>query len=199
MKVGVSVLCAYYKSHSLNVYDAPNGTIKGSLSVDERGELSYAEDGPRLVIDQNALLKVNIDEFRLKVFKEENGFIKIFSSSNSNQAWLSLIELAKTVYYYIPWIDFMSNPGHHFFANKHGMNVRSEPRASAERIAAVKGMKCTIIPTGATDGLWAEVIIKEYDAEYCEEDQKLIGERRGYMKILDDKGYPNVWFGGYCS
>ncbi len=196
---GIGTLSAYYKSHSLNVYDAPNGTIKGSLSVDDRGELSYWEDGPRLAIDHNAILQVNLDEFRLKVFQEENGFIKIFSSGNSNQAWLSLIELGKTVYYYIPWIDFMSNPSHHFFANNYGMNVRSEPRASAERITAVKGMKFTIIPTGATDGLWAEVIIKEYDAEYCEENRKLIRESRGYMKILDDKGYPNVWFGGYCS
>ncbi len=196
---GIGTLSAYYKSHTLTVYNAPNGTIKGSLSVDDRGEIAYWEDGPRLIVDGDAKLQVNIDEFRLKVFKEEEDFIQIFSNDSTDQAWLSLVEIAKTVYYYVPWIDFMSTPSQDFFAQSFGMNLRSEPSASGELITTAKGMNFTIIPTGSTNGLWAEVIVMEYDAEYCEENRKLIKESRGYMKILDDKGYPNVWFGGYCS
>jgi len=194
---GIGLLEIDYESPEISLYDSPNGNIKGSLGR-EQHELSYRENGPRLIFPENSFRQISLDEERLTVFKEQDGFIQIFSNEEENQTWVSLSELAKTNSHYEPWIDFMSNPEHSYFAIEFGMNIRTGPGAQFKRIITAKGEKFSISTTGKMNGLWAEVIITEYDLDYCDGDSKIIREHRGHMKILDDKGFPNVWFGGPC-
>lgn len=198
---GIGLLKIDYERHEIKLYDAPKGAIKGSLGMEGSNgyhELTYREEGPSLIFPENAFRRINLDESRLTVFKEQDGFIQIFSADGESQAWVSLIELAKTKSQYEPWIDFMSDPNNLFFAQNYGMNIRVEPAAHSKRITTAKGEKFSIKPTGIINGLWAEVIVVEYDQDYCHGGSKIIREYRGHMKILDDKGYPNVWFGGPC-
>ncbi len=198
---GIGLLRVDFELEEIKVYDAPNGNIKGSLGMEDFGgrpELSYREDGPSLIIPGTAWRKINMDEYGLTVFKEEDGFIQIFAKEGEGLIWVSLVEIAQTKFQYQAWINFMANSEHVFYTIGFGMNVRTEPNASATRITTAKGENFSIHPTGTTNGIWAEVIILEYDSDYCDEKRNLLKESRGYMKILDDAGFPNVWFGGYC-
>ena len=198
---GVGLLRMDYEIEDLKVYDAPNGNVKGSLGMEAFGgrpELTYRENGPSLIIPETAWRKINMDEYGLTVFKEEDGFIQLFAEDAEDRIWVSLVEIAQTKFQYQAWIDFMTKSEHVFYTIGYGMNVRMEPSATATRITTAKGDHFSIHPTGTSNGIWAEVIILEYDSDYCDEKRNLVKESRGYMKILDDAGFPNVWFGGYC-
>lgn len=196
---GIGFLEIGHEIHSLNLYDAPHGTNTGTLgkeSLDDH-RLMWREEGPSLIIPPGAFQKINMDLFGLIVFQEQDGFIKIFSKNGEQDVWISLIEVSQTQTIYRPWIKYMTGTSAPLFALNYGMNVREQPDAKATKIVTAKGEKFNIEPTGRTNGLWAEVIIKEYDNDYCSK-RNLIKEYQGWMKILDNEGYPNIWFGGYC-
>lgn len=197
---GIGFLEIHPTNHSFNIYDAPKGQPVGTFGFEENfSEAIWREErGISLAIPPEAYIKISMDSYGFVVTQQQNGFIQLLLEGAEGSAWVSIAELAKTSSKYSSWITFMSNSQEHFYALSYGMNVRAQPNAKAERITTAKGENFDIRLTGATEGLWAEVIILEYDSDYCDNDRKLIKESRGWMKVLDDAGYPNIWTGGYC-
>ncbi len=201
---GIGVLSLPYDSNGkINVYDAPNGKTEGSLGVEEN---IYAPGtrtiiwrdgkfgGPRMHIPDEAVISIGYEIQGLIVHEERDGHLKIMYREGEIISWIAIEELQKEGFIYQPWISFMSDPNRTFFTMSYGMNIREQPNINATRILTVKGDQFEIEPTGKTKGLWAEVVIKEYNSVYCEEPHHLIKTYHGWMKILDDEGFPNVWF-----
>ncbi len=199
---GIGVVELPYDSKkSINVYNSPNGNIEGSLGMENSKYdagyrvISWRDDaGPNMHIPQEALIAVGYEIDGLIVHKEQDGFLKIMYTEGDFLAWVSIAELRKAGFSYKSWKMFVVYSGRTFYTMNYGMNVRTTPKANGDLVLMVKGDEFEIEPTGKSDGLWAEVIIKEYNSEYCEEPHDLIKTYHGWMKILDDKGFPNIWF-----
>ncbi|MFK7806946.1 MAG: hypothetical protein AB8F74_04005 [Saprospiraceae bacterium] len=183
----------------INVYNAPHGKVTGTLTRESGDQYPRRiewldEMGPRMYIPDNALLEVEYEINAIIVFEAKDGFLRIMFSEGEFTSWVSEEDLKGPEFSYWPWMKFMLDSGNSFFTSGYGMNVREAPTVKASRILTVKGDQFDISPTGKHEGLWAEVIIKEYDSVYCEEPHNLVKTYKGWMKILDDKGFPNVWF-----
>lgn len=201
---GIGVLKLPYDNYkTINVYDCPNGKITSTLglenSIDDLGyqKITWRDGkhgGLRIHIPNNALIQIGYEIDGLVVKKETDGFLKIMYTEGDLIAWVSLVEIKKAGFIYYPWKQFMVSSGQTFFTTNYGMNVRQKPSINEPVVIMVKGDQFEIELTGKTKGLWAEVVIKEFDSVYCEAPHQLINTFLGWMKILDDEGYPNVWF-----
>lgn len=201
---GIGVLELPYENNEfIHVYDRPNGTIEGTLGMERNIHntdfriLTWRDGehgGPRMHIPKEALIEIGYEIDGLVVRKEEDGFLKIMYPKGELTAWVSLEELTKAGFLYYSWKKFMLRGRQTFFTMSYGMNLRERPGIDGTYILTVKGDQFEIELTGKSEGLWAEVVVKEFSTIYCEEPHKLVNTYTGWMKILDDKGYPNLWF-----
>lgn len=196
---GIGILSfANIQDAGMSIYNGPHGEVIGNLAMQKSSNNSDAveinwrnEQGISMIIPKDALMEIGYEVNGMIVFEEVDGYICIL---NKGEHWVSIEELKAEGYMYTSWIDFMSAAGRWFMPIFYSMNVRTDPSASASLVVTVTGENFEIEPTGKSEGLWAEVIIKKYDSDYCEEPHNLIDTYKGWMKMVDDSGYPNVWF-----
>lgn len=185
----------------VSIYSNPKGNESGYFEMSKYGTQTYGvrpvwrdESGIGLIIPESAQLEIDYEKSGLLVFESREGHVKIFDNNRQREQWLSLEDLREKGFEYLPWIDFMTNPNQWFLPYFYGMNLREAPNTSAPILVLAKGEQFEITPTGKVDGFWAEVIIEEYDSVYCESPHNLVKSYIGWIKILDDAGYPNIWF-----
>ena len=94
----------------------------------------------------------------------------------------------------MPWKECFLKRNTGFFAPETGLNLRSGPGIHNSKIVTLRGDSYSITLTGKLNGLWAEVEVELWEGNCCEEDCKVINNYKGWIKLLDNKGYPNVWF-----
>ncbi len=201
---GIGVIDLQYDNEAhVSVYDSPNGKITGTLGMEPGLKEDYLRTitwrdqehgGPRMYIPEEAYLEIGYEINGLVVRAEKEGFLKIMYSEGDLTAWISQEELKEKGMLYIPWIEFMNDPNRIFFTREYGMNLRVKPEVKSNKILLVRGDQFEIQPTGNIQGLWAEVEVKEYNSEYCELPHELVRTYKGWLKILDDLGFPNLWF-----
>ena len=64
----------------------------------------------------------------------------------------------------------------------------------SEKIVTMKGETFLIKLTGKTNGNWAEVKVSEMDIPPCDGDAHEVNTYSGWIKAIDDKGFPNIWY-----
>ncbi|MFK8054814.1 MAG: hypothetical protein AB8F78_01740 [Saprospiraceae bacterium] len=195
------IQCNSDSKFSIDVFDSPCGFPIGSLSFEvERamrqptGFVWREERGISMTLPEEVFLETGYEITSLIVHEERDSFVKILRTDMDQEFWISIEELSDSGFLYQPWIEFMAKSGRSFFTVNYGMNCREKPNAAGERLLTVKGDQFEIEPTGEVTGYWAEVIVREFNSAYCEEPHELIETYHGWMKILDDAGFPNVWF-----
>lgn len=201
---GIGVIDLQYDNvEHIYVYDSPNGKVTGTLGMEPRlnddnlRTITWRDiehGGPRMYIPEEALIEIGYEINGLVVREEKNGFLKIMYTKGAIISWVSKEELKEKGMLYTPWIEFMNNPNMVFFTMDYGMNLRVKPDVNSGKILLVKGDQFEIQPTGNIQGLWAEVEVKEYNSVYCESPHELVETYKGWIKILDDLGFPNIWF-----
>jgi len=137
--------------------------------------------------------------FCLKYFEQKDGFLKILVNSTGKGYWLSVKELKYLRISSISWFEyFVKQKGDFFPAIDIGLNLREKPNAESKKIALLKGDHFIIRLTGNTDGLWAEAEVRKYGTRPCKSADvaSLTPDAimKGWVKILDDTGVPNIWF-----
>jgi len=203
---GVGIINGIYESNgdyvekcSVHILNAPGGHPVGYLSyekVDHYSERFVWESsaGESLSISQDNLRETSYEKSSLLVFAEQDGFVRIIGADEKEQYWVSIDELEEGGLIYQSWLTFMTTNDRSFLTFKYKMNCRSAPSVDAKKLLTVSGHNFEIAPTGEVEGLWAKVDVKEYNSDYCEGAHQLVYTYHGWMKILDDAGYPNVWF-----
>ena len=71
--------------------------------------------------------------------------------------------------------------------------MRSGPSTEYEKVQTLKGDTYIITCTGKTENLWAEVSVDYYEDHPCNGGSK-VQNWKGWIKFLDDKGFPNIWY-----
>ncbi|MFX0555905.1 hypothetical protein ACOCEA_03865 [Maribacter sp. CXY002] len=198
---GIGIINFPETEQAVSIYNAPQGNEIGFLELSNYGSDSNPvalnwrnQEGISLRIPSSALMEIGYEEQGLVVLENKDGFIRVFDDNGQQSQWLSLEKLRENGFEYLPWIRFMVTSDRSFLPMFYGMNVRNASTAAASLLVLAKGEQFEITPTGKVNGLWAEVIVQEFDSVYCEMPHNLLNTYTGWIKILDDAGYPNIWF-----
>ncbi|MFK7770662.1 MAG: hypothetical protein AB8F94_00930 [Saprospiraceae bacterium] len=197
---GIGLLQLPYEGKMLfKLYDAPNGNKNGTLGMEEKEEGPSSQvwrntEGIWLTTPERAIMEYDYEIDGFIVLQEKDSFIQILPFDGGEESWASIAEIEKEGAKYQSWKDFMITSNRNFFTSDYGMNLRVSPTIEAEKILTVKGDQFEIKLTGKTEGLWGEVMVEEYDSDYCSSPRNLVKEHRGWLKLLDDKGFPNLWY-----
>ena len=185
------------------VYNGPGGAVIGTLylplSNDENGEHEgyYTAAGTKnhIAVNRQDLRRITYEHNGLLFFEEKDGFVRVLHHSLNTQVWIRMKNLEIYDLKAITWMEFMkSNRTSYSPHDRIGMNLRKSPEVKDNKIATMRGDLFSIQLTGTTQGLWAEVKVEQYDVHPCEGDSKTLNSWTGWIKLLDDSGYPNIWY-----
>lgn len=177
----------------LIVFDAPDGIPIGKLMGMEGLHMSC--NGKVMEVDPRDFREYTYGVSGLTFFEEKQGYLRMFNHSYLGGIWVRQSELAYQEWAWETWMDFLLT-GHTLFPESLNikMNLRVKPEAGAQLLANLSDDRFCITPTGKSQGLWAEVKVAQYEEAYCSGNDKVIGNWTGWVKLLDDKGHPNLWF-----
>lgn len=189
-----------FPDSQVSLYDQPGGkqmavvsraTDQWRLLIQKAGSQASAQTNP------GDLREVGYESGAVIVFEEKDGYVKVLPRSTGQGAWMKTEELAQHGFSFLSWIDFLNgkSDGGLFPRESMAINLREGSGATHARIATLRGELIDITPTGQKKGLWLEVNVVRYDVHFCTDGQGHIAERwKGWLKAVDDEGYPNLWY-----
>jgi len=132
----------------------------------------------------------------LKYYQQRGSYFLILIHSSWQGFWISSSELEKVNFYVIDWMSFLLAEKTGFYpATEKGLVLREEPNPKSKGVIWVKNVNYLITLSGKTEGQWAEVKVTWPRFGLGEKKEaKPQTYYKGWIKILDDKGYPNIWF-----
>ncbi|WP_196888740.1 hypothetical protein [Aureivirga sp. CE67] len=187
--------------NGFTVYNKPNGERIGIISRDfenlEDEEIYFINNkGERIDLSNEYFEEIGNEELVLKYWKRKNGFLRILDSRN--EYWIKESEVKNKNFKASHWDIFLKYLNYPFYAKEPGLNVRQDSNINAEKFFTLKSDLHEITEIIELDKLWAKVKIKIYKIHPCEsdlsEEENIIGEFSGWIKLLDDSGKPNVYF-----
>lgn len=160
----------------------------------------------------------------LKVFKINNTLYEVCTNTLSESIWIDFSEITSKGLYFNTYLfllsDFETKLNDKFYNIAQNVNIgvnlkssclnlRTKPSLDGEIITCLmsneresyRGQHMHLEILWFSDD-WAFVIARkyEYEPKYDESGEgcsfKVILEYRGYVKAIDDKGRPNIWFTG---
>ena len=182
------------------LYEQPGGNQIALVSkATDQWRLLIQKTGSQASTEANPddLREVGYESGAGTVFEEKGGYLKVLPRSTEQGAWMKTEELAQHGSGFLSWIDFLNgkSDGGLFPRESMAINLRQGPEATQLKSATLKGELIDITPTGQKNGLWLEVEVIRYDVHVCTDGQGHIAERwRGWLKAVDDQGYPNLWY-----
>ena len=191
------ICCIYIPNSGLEIYDKPNGTSIGKLTLgssDSHTEVyqSYIEIEDQISdFEYSNFHMVGYEIMAIVYIDKSSEFVKI-----KNGYWLSIAELKSKGLVLRTWMEYLINKDGvlGWYANEPGLNLRTEPNIDSEILAKLKGTLWEITPIDETRGLWCKVKVKEYREHPCMgEGDLIIRTITGWVKLLSDEQTPNVW------
>ena len=203
-----SYCCVFAPKDGFSIYDAPNGNKIGTviqkresnLALDEMFAIKLSNGNSPIYKNFNkGLSEVGYEVFVMSFFKAKNGFVKVFDKKSTY--WLKVSEIEKLGFKITNWQDFLvaqSGKLLGYYANKLGLNLRSEPLKGSKVLKTLRGDLFEIQLQKEKQGNWNKVRVLKYQEHPCkgnlskEENIEYILE--GWIKTIDDSGTPNVWY-----
>lgn len=196
--------CTHIPSSGLNVYNSPDGKVIGEfvpnpeLKCEDQSWGIYFNNYSTIeALDRELLCEIGYEIFTLEYTDHKNGFIRIQEGQ-----WLNVKEVQSKGMHLTNWMSFLVARGGGFFAGDIGLNLRTGPSASNEKIFTMKGDLIEIKPTSETKGMWGKVKVIQYKKEPCEEgsgEDNIAKTYTGWTKLISDEHTPNVyWYSRGC-
>ncbi len=198
----------------VKVYDEPGGAVIGSANINLTGEkispdnITMKQINSRffriakglLVKRDNSVFKLTVHAddivelrrnlYAVKIYAESNGYLQIFPHSIKYKAWVLLADLKQHGVIYKSWRQYMLDEKKQFFyPSLVGINVRSTFNVTGKKLTTIKGKAYQIKLSGESKGNWLKVKVTRMSADCL----KQLEEWDGWIKALDDKGFPNIW------
>ena len=182
------------------LYDQPGGKQMATVSkATDQWNLLIQKAGSQTSTqaDPDDLREVGYESGAVIVFEQKDGHVKVLPHSTGQGGWMKTEELAQHRFGFLSWIDFLNDKsdGGLFPRESMAINLREGSGATHRKIATLRGEMIDITPTGHKNGLWLEVEVTRYDVHFCTDGQGHVAERGlGWLKAVDDQGYPNLWY-----
>lgn len=203
------ICCIYIPKDGFNVYSSPNGEIIGKLSrlnnsledEQELYKLYFIEKNTKKqeLLNLSDFQEIGYEIWALKYIDSKNNFIKV-ELKNQN-FWINKDEILRKGFKVVNWQTFLLENADNllgYYANDKGLNLREEPNDNSKIIATVKGDLFEIKPTPENVNIWTKVKIRKYKKHPClsdlDETELIEYELEGWLKLVDENGFPNVWY-----
>ena len=203
------ICCIYSPKNGFTVYSEPNGELIGLLTKNVYQNIGDQSPYRIYFVDQKDKTETQIE---LQYFREigyelwaltyterQDEFVKI-KYKNKN-FWLKESELHEVGFQLVEWQSFITDNVNNllgFYANEPGLNLREKPNTNARIIKTLKGDNVQILPTKEHNGLWTKVKVIITKKHPCKtdltEEENRMEELEGWVKIIDDRGLPNIWY-----
>ena len=195
--------CILAPEKGFSVYDRPNGNLVGTLKrqVNKQDDqavykIFLVTGSKKMKVDQ--YLEIEYDLYAINYTDSVDGFIKVLDTLKS--CWINVAELKQKGFRAVNWRSFMMSLGEKdagFYANEPGLRLRKEPNTNSEVIGSVRGDLFEIKLTAEISGQWNKVKIIKYKQSPCEtelsNEENIEYRSEGWLKIIDDRGEPNLW------
>jgi len=205
------ICCIYVPEDGFTVYNQPNGEITGHLTGDVKQNLGDQYNYQIFFVDDSTKRETQIDLENLQEIAYEiwaltystriNGFVKLKLEHDGQDLWLKESDIDKVGFEIVDWQTFLSNNVENllgYYANDPGLNLREKPTTDSKIIKTLKGDTHQILPTKEHKRLWTKVKVIIYKEHPCRanvtEEDNIMQELEGWVKIIDDNGQPNVWY-----
>lgn len=198
---GAEKLNINFPNAKIALYEHPQGNKCGYIYKKDLLNVVYQVNGGKQAygIALQDMTEFEKKNYCLKFFEQRNGFVKVILNSNGRGYWISEKELGYLNYTALTWLSYLNQrkTGLHPL-HQAGVNMRAAPDAKSKKIELLKGDRYLIDLTGNTEGMWAECNCRKYDVRPCKYKSpgtlKPIAQYKGWIKLTDDGGYPNLWF-----
>jgi hypothetical protein len=201
--------CLFLPEEGLAIYDKPRGTKTGILSrADESAPTEEARYSVFYIdmladtsnpIESESLQEISYEILSFRFFERKKSFIRIISASADY--WVSEKELKLKGFSAIDWQQFFigfSGTLMGFYANDPGLALKVQPSDDSETKEFLQGDLFEIAARNQCKGDWTKVIVKKYREHPCETDlgdpENIEYEIEGWLKVVDDKGNPNLYY-----
>jgi len=206
---GIGIICRsdnQYESEKTSfpnakiaIYSAPNGLKMGTVGKDvsQPGD-QYAffdnKGGDAIAFARKDMIEVTYEGTALKYYREVNGYVNILINTISGGGWLLKTDLDKNKFKTQNWMNFLLSHRRAFYYKRNSVDLKTAPDTQSELLGRIDGDLSHVKFTGKINGLWAEVAVEQYDKHPLMEDGKIINKRTGWIKAIDEKGRPQIWF-----
>jgi len=185
----------FLPDNGLKIYEMPSGKKFSILNKKESALFITAQDKTLREINSADLITVGVDGYCLKVYEKTANYVKVLAASKKGGYWISLDDMKTSSYNFFSWMSILQMVKNGLFVNEgQGLNLRTQPSTDGDKIITVKGDRFIINLTGKVQGNWAEANVIELENPPCSGEQKEVNSYTGWMKAIDDKGFPNIWF-----
>lgn len=195
----------YNQDGGLDLYQRPGEEIVACLEDDSNGKYIFRKIIDNKGLDQelskvkSGLISAEFGVYHADVlgcYEEKNGFVRV--KMNDKNYWISLDDLAKEGSKFISWkVHFPNING--YMNVLYTMNLRTAPTINSDKIMVVRKIRGSrslqlVKMTGNFEENWAEVNIHIWEnGDYCENMNNSDHIIKGWIKHLDNKGFPNVF------
>ncbi len=200
--------CVFAPVEGFNIYDGPNGNKIGKVIQKQQANLAISELYSIFLVNgknpiyknfNKGLTEVGYELYAMSFFKAKAGFVKIYTKKSSY--WLKVSELEQQGFKVSNWQDFLVANNKKllgYYANKPGLNLRSEPTRDAKVLKTLRGDLFEIHLKKEAQGNWNKVKVIKYQEHPCKghltKDENIEYILEGWIKTIDDSGTPNVWY-----
>ncbi len=130
-------------------------------------------------------------------FEEKDGFVRIArnTQSGSQQFWLKKSEVMGKGCRVHDYVKFATTHKPTFFPDRLGINLnfRTDHTTKSRVIATLRSDHFFVTPIGESSGMWIKVKVEKRSKRYCD-GGTLVDSWTGWIKFVDDQGYPNIWY-----
>ncbi len=210
---GIGIICSIdnlYESEiigfpdiDIDVYDSPKGKKIGTIGKNPlikkntyQTLLLKTFNSKEIDIDEhsNDLIEITYEGKVLKYYKEDSDCVNILIHTTSGGVWVRISDLEKNKFKSQCWMDFMLVIKEFWYDND--IDLKKRPDYSSKTIVRIKGDYFNIIFTGKTMGSWAEVEAWKYmkAEDVGAENGRVIKKYKGWIRAIDKKGSPAIWF-----
>jgi hypothetical protein len=189
-----------------------------------KGEITFSNENRPKINPSDYLYYGNNHTILLKVFGIEGTKYKICTNTLKDGIWVEFDELASIDLKFNTYLSLLANDRNNFYIYYEsssrrsyiniGVNIynsclylRKEPNINGKIVTCIQNNLENPSHVGIThleiqsvvDG-WADVIVRDFGItgdEYENPDNcpsSVINEFRGFVKVMDDNGRPNIWY-----
>jgi len=200
--------CIYVPKNGFKIYDDKGkliGTLTRNVKQNKGDQSAYRIYFVSTSSKKEELIEIdNFKEIGYEVwaltYNQINGdFVKL--DILEKNYWINISETQNAGFKLTNWQKFFSDMTGillGFYPNEPGLNLRNEPDANSKLIRTLKGDVCQISLTKENKGLWSKVKVIVTKENPCgtdlTEEENIIEEIEGWIKIVDDEGKPNLWY-----
>lgn len=198
---GFDICCYYIPTSGLKVYEQPNGSAIGELTLgapdnnNERYSANIKIKGDQRKFSYKNLEMVGYEIMAMKFKNTSSNYVQL-----NNGYWLSVEELTSKQLKLTSWVEYIIEKDTEWYANDPGLNLRELPSTDSNVLATLKGDLWGISPTEEIEGNWCKVTVTHYRQHPCSgNDNLVISTLTGWIKLISDEQTPNVWnYGKGC-